>query len=171
MPCLQTLSGIARDCNGNVGGIKVAYIANKDDVAAITTDGGKVTAITMVDTAKFKKYNFKKNTGNFTSTLNSNLENGTSYVSTDIVLVFNRMETSKRVEIAALSQGELCVIVQDMNGALWLFGKENAVVASAGSGETGTAMADRNGYSITLQDAGSEWPFEVLATVLDGIVD
>ena len=77
-------------------------------------------------------------------------------------MVFNRMETTKRIEITALAQGELVVIVKDANGLYWLLGEYEPVVISAGDGLTGTARADRNGYSITLQDNSPEMPSEIL---------
>jgi hypothetical protein len=98
-----------------------------------------------------------------------NAQNGTKYVQTDLLLVFNRMETAKRVEIMAMAQGELVAIVKDANGSYWFLGKDEPLVLSAGDGLTGTARADRNGYSATLQDNSLELPYEVL--VGDGGVD
>lgn len=161
MACNQTLSGLVNDCATSMGGIAEAYIANREDVTGVTVSEDKVTAITMKESAKFKKYYFKPQTGSFTSTLTVNPQNGTNYVSTDIVLQFNRMETTKRVEIAALSVNDLVLIVKDANGVYWYFGYDNPVNASAGDGQTGTARDDGNRYQITLQDTSETWPYEV----------
>ena len=45
-----------------------------------------------------------------------------------------------------------------------------AATAAMAAAATGTARADRNGYSITLQDNSLEMPLEVLDTIIDGIV-
>ena len=103
-------------------GIVEALIANHEDVASVTVTEGQITAITMAESAKFKKYYFKRNTDRFTSTLNISEENGTKYVSTDIVLLFSRMETVKRIEMEALAMNDLAVIVKDANGKYWYFG-------------------------------------------------
>lgn len=161
MACNQTLSGLVNDCSTSMGGIVEAYIANFDDVKSVTVTEDQITAIMMADSAKFKKYWFRKGTGSFTSTLNVDAANGVNYVSTDIVLLFSRMETTKRVEMAALAVNDLVMIVKDANGVYWYFGKEEPVTASAGDGQTGTARTDGNRYSITLQDNCSTWPFEV----------
>lgn len=175
MSCSQTLSGIARDCAQNIGGIDKVWIANFDDVTAITVSDDKVSAITMATgtpAPKFKKYRMRKGAANFTSTLNVDAAAGVSYVGTDIVLQFNKMETAKRVEMAALAQGELRMIVKDNNGAYWFFGKENAVIAGAGDGQTGAAMGDANRYTITLHEDAATFPYEILASaVTDTIVD
>jgi hypothetical protein len=91
-------------------------------------------------------------------------------VTTDLVVVFNRMETSKRVEITALAQNDLILVVKDANGKYWLLGKDEPVRATAGDGLTGTARADRNGYSITLQDNSHEMPYEVEASIVAALL-
>ena len=167
MSCTQTIAGIARDCSPSMGGIKRAWIANYDDVASVTVTTNKISGITMQSSKTFKEFAFRKGTSSFTSTLNVDPANGVSYVSTEINLVFSKMETVKRVEVAALAVGELAIIVEDMNGILWYFGKEEPVVASAGDGQSGVARTDRNGYSITLMDNCSTFPLEATADALD----
>ena len=149
MACSQTLAGILKDCASNMGGVVEVYIANKADVTAVTKTSDKVTAITMASTAKFKKYQFNPETSSLSSNYQVNRQNGTIFVQSDLVMVFNRMETAKRIEITALAQGELVAIVKDANGLYWLLGEYEPMVLSAGDGLTGTARADRNGYSVT----------------------
>lgn len=171
MPCTQTLSGIAKDCTSNIGGIKNAFIANYEDVTAITETSNKISAITMASSKKFKKYHFRKGTGSVTSTLNVDPTTGVNFVQSDIILQFSKMETPKRIEIAALAQAELAVIIEDMNGLFWYYGRQEGVSASAGTGQTGTARTDGNYYQITLQDNDASFPLEVDADIIENIVD
>lgn len=170
MSCSQTLSGIARDCKGNMGGVAEVYIANRDDVSAVTLTEGKVSAITMASGKTFQVYQFNRGTASMTSTYNISAENGTKYVGTDLVLVFSRMETAKRIEMTALAVNDLYVIVKDANGLFWLLGYDHPVNAGTGDANTGTAIADRNGYSITLHDDSAELPYEVLSSIIDGLL-
>lgn len=153
-----------------MGGIVEVLIANYSDVQGVTEASNKISAITMASTAKFKKYSFPKNTGSLTSNYTIDDTTGAKFVVSDLVMVFTRMETTKRVEISALAQGDLAVIVKDANGAYWYLGKNEPVRVSAGDGNTGTARADRNGYSITLQDNSLEMPIEVDADVISTIL-
>lgn len=162
MACSQTLNGISRDCANSMGGILEVLLANKVDISAITVTSGKVTAITMNSTAKFHKYQFAPETASMSSNFQVNAQNGTKYVQTDLLMVFNRMETAKRVEVMAMAQGELVAIVKDANGLYWFLGYDEPLALSAGDGLTGTARADRNGYSATLQDNSLELPMEIL---------
>ena len=170
MSCSQTLSGIAKDCLNSLGGIKRVLLANYADVTTVTVTSDKVSAITMDTGKKFKEYLFRPGTGSMSSNYQVSAENGVAYVQTDLVMVFNRMETTKRVEIVALAQADLCAIVEDNNGKFWLLGYDEPLVISAGDGLTGTARTDRNGYSVTLQDNSKELPFEVDASVITSIL-
>lgn len=169
MACNQTLTGIARDCESSMGGILEVLLANKEDVTAVTVTTNKVTAITMASSKTFKSYHFNKETGSITSNYVIDKTTGVRYVQSDLVMVFNRMETAKRVEVTALAQNELVALVKDANGAWWFLGYDDAVTASAGDGLTGTARGDRNGYSVTLQDTSHEMPFEVDADIIDDL--
>ena len=172
MACSQVLNGIAADCQTNVGGVREVYIANYSDVTAIEVDDSSnmIKTITMADSAKFKKYAFKKNTSSMTSTLNVDPANGVNFVQTDLSLVFAKQETVKRMEIAKLSLGELRVIVLDANGKYWFLGQEEFVSATAGTAETGTNRQDGNRYTITLTDYSSSYPYEVTPTIVADLI-
>ena len=172
MSCSQVLNGIAADCQTNVGGVREVYIANYSDVTTVEIDevSNMIKTITMADTAKFKKYAFKKNTSSMTSTLNVDPANGVNFVQTDLSLVFAKQETVKRMEIAKLSLGELRVIVLDANGKYWFLGQEEFVSATAGTAETGVNRTDGNKYTITLTDYSSSYPYEVTPTIVADLI-
>ena len=176
MACPISLNGIMLDCASSVGGIKEVYITSYGDyLPQVDSPNGKITGLTQVNesvTAKFKRYQFRKQTGSMTSTLNVDEVAGINYVSTELNLVFTKMETAKRIEIAAMAIGQLIVIVKDGNNKYWYLGYNDYVSATAGSGNTGTAKGDSNNYSITLKDESDSFPYEidesvVLANILE----
>lgn len=187
--CNQTLAGITLDCANNKGGIKTVYIANFGDVTEtlmveldpetgepIKDENGKtkqvdvITKIVMDKEAKFKPYQFRKNTGSMTSTLTADETNGLNYVTTELSLVFTKMDTAKRIEMSALSLGQLAVIVLDSNGIYWYLTPDDYASASAGTGETGTAKADRNAYTLTLSVENDGYPIEVAESAIKAII-
>lgn len=182
MACTQLLKGITLDCEASVGGIKEVYIARYDDVdgqptvaSTITVgeeakplDGDMITAINAA--GKFHKYAFRKQTGSMTSTLNVDETAGINYVSTELSLVFTKMETKKRVEIAAMALGQLAVIVKDGNNKFWYLGYNDYVSSSAGTGNTGTSKGDSNNYSITLKDESDSYPYEVHPSIVEALI-
>ena len=170
MSCTQTLSGLAKDCYASMGGITEVLIANYENVTAVTVTTNVISGITMASSTKFKAYSFAKNTGSLTSTYTIDPASGVKYVTSDLLLQFNRMETTKRVELTALSLADLAVIVKDANGKYWYLGKDEPVNASAADGQTGTARSDANRYTITLQDTSAEMPYEVDDSIIAGLL-
>jgi len=150
-----------------MGGIVEVYLANFADITGVTVTSDSISAIQKATGAKFAKYEFARNTGSLSSNYTVDNSTGAKYVVSDLLLVFNRMDTAKRIEISALAQGDLVAVVKDANGKYWYLGKDEPISISAGDGLTGTARGDRNGYSITLQDNSAEMPYEVDAAVIE----
>lgn len=169
MACNQTLTGIARDCESSMGGILEVLLANKEDVTAVTVTTNKISAITMASSKTFKAYHFNKETGSLSSNYVIDKTTGVCYVQSELVMIFNRMQTAKRLEVTALAQNDLVALVKDANGVWWFLGYDEAVTASAGDGLTGTARGDRNGYSVTLMDTSHEMPYEVDEDIIDDL--
>lgn len=163
--CSKTLVGTTVDCEPSMGGIVKAWIAPANDNATVTESAGVITNISNI--SEYHAFNFKKNTGSMTSTLNVDIANGVNFVTTNLVLQFNRMDTEKRIEMQALALSDMQVIVKDANGTYWFLGKDEYVNASAGQGHTGTAKTDCNNYQITLTDESIEFPFTVAESVID----
>lgn len=172
MACLITIAGITLDCESSLGGIKQVWITQYDNVKSVTVDDktNQISAITLEEDAKWYNYQFRKGTGSLTSTLNVDETAGTNYVSNELALVFTKMETKKRIEIAALSIGQLVVVVEDSNGKYWFLGKDDYVSASAGTGVTGTAKGDQNAYTLTLATDSESYPYELSAEAIQSVV-
>lgn len=158
-----TIASIAKQCKDNAGGIKAVYIVDADSISAVTLDttAQTISDIVMSGSATFAKWEFAAQTGTFTSTATLSEENGTLFFQNDCSLVFGQMEKVKRLQIMAATVSNTVVIVKDSNNRLFYMGYDNPVSASAAGGETGTAMGDRNGYTITLTDFSKGLPMEV----------
>lgn len=162
----QTIAGLCKDCEGSLGGIVTVYLANYQD-NIFTVASGAVSAVNSA--VSFYEYQFRKNTGSMTSTLNIDPANGVNFVSTDLDLVFSRMETKKRIEMAALSVGQLAGIVKDANGKYYALGVNEPMEASAGDGQTGTARTDGNRYHIVLTDNQESFPPLIPDSVMENV--
>ena len=169
-----TLKGIPRDCNPNMGGIQKVWMILKSDITNDPTPEqgmDKITELTVAEgEGKVNAFNFRKGAASMTSNLQKDDTNGSYFWLTDLVMNFQRMETSKRAAIMALTLAEACAIVQDANGIYWFLGLNEYLGATAGTAETGTAKTDANKYSITLQDSSLELPYEIEKSVAEGIV-
>ena len=150
-------------CVANLGGIKSVYLAEYDDKAITVTKGeggADDTYALKKEGITWQEYKMRKNVASMTSTLNNSTD-GASYVTTELALVFSRMDAAKRAAIQALALGEVMAVVEDSNGELWFLGKDAPLTATAGAGETGTAMSDANRYTLTLTDESKEFPIRL----------
>ena len=180
-----TLNGINAKCDTSAGGIKRVLIAQKDDVDIKTVDeNGVITEITMATGKYFVQWLFRKNTGSFTTSLTSDPAIGTQAVTTDLNLQFTKAEATKRLEIQSAINAAAVVIVElqdkiedkDENGnkvlkdQFILLGKDNEVSVTAVNMQSGTAMADLNGFTLTFQDVSLELPHFVDASIIPSLL-
>lgn len=157
MPCSVNISSYQlSDCFSSRGGIKAVWVANYVENGFTVSTGGTVSGFATGVT--WYKQELRRNTGSMTSTLNVNDDNGVSYVSTEAVIIYTKMQKEERMQMNALTKGDFMMVVQDANDNYFALGMEEPVKASAGTAETGTSRDDRNAYSITLTDYNSEWP-------------
>lgn len=170
MACTFTLTGIARDCEVNAGGIKRVLIASYADVLGVTETDGVITAVTL-DTGKyFAEYYVRKGVASYTGTPQFNDDGDYTGEDGVLSLVFGRMTTAKRIEVDALSKQDLVVVFQDANGLWWYLGKDYPVTRNGGDTTTGTAQTDRNGYGIDLHSNDNGAPFEVDEDVIETLL-
>lgn len=169
-----TIAGLVNDCARSKGGIRNVYIANYEDVQSVSVgtegDKEKITAITMKDTAKFKKYYFRPNTSSHSDALTRDDANGVNYVTSTLSLVFTRQDTLKRIEMTALCVNDLAVIVEDANGFVTYLTKDAPATATEAAGESGTAAGDGNKYTITLSADNETFPYEVTPEALASVI-
>ena len=170
-----TLRGIVQDCEGNLGGVSEVWLINHDSVSAATASTeingvsvDMVTGITVATGASFVKFYVRKNTSSMTSTLNVN-DNGSTFVTTELHLVFARMDAVKRMEMNALAKEDIAALVKDANGTWFYLGYDNPVTSNAGSGETGVQKGDNNQYSSTLLDDSNDYPFIVSPAAIEAL--
>lgn len=166
MACSLALSGLAHDCDSNMGGVKAIWIAPYT-VDAATVSEDIITEIS--NSNEYKYYGFRKGAASLTKTANIDSTNGIAYVSSELLINFSKMDTTKRIEMNALLLSDVSVIVKDNNGKYWFLGYSEPVTASAGGGQTGQAKTDANQYSITLTDECAVFPYEVSKTVGDAL--
>lgn len=162
MAC-KTLKAVSIDlCQNNLGGIKNIWLANHVENAATVAEGADEVS-GFADGVEWYKYPIRKGTASMTSTYNTSTD-GASYVSTELSLVFTRMETQKRVAMTSFALADAMAVVEDSNGKYWFLGLDAPINLTAGGGETGTAKGDRNAYTATFTDESLTFPYEVTAS-------
>lgn len=173
-------SGFTLGCRDNSGGIKNIYIlaGSIDTVTKDVSNDGLITDIS--GSGVFYKFELAKQTGDFTETINASVENGTVFYEQAVNAPFHKMQSATRNQIKVLAQNPALKVVVETNngqddgvGVLFLAGQQNGLTLSGGTGQTGTAFGDLNGYSLTFTGQeplpASEISGSSLSAVLTGI--
>lgn len=149
MSCVLT-SGFSLDCRDSVGGIKTLYVTELANKATLTAASGVVTAFTLSTGKQFFTYSLEKETASITENVPDGIANGTLHYEQQVTFTLNKLSASSRNELRLLAQNQLMVIALDRNGKYWLLGQNNGLELQTLAAASGTAMGDRNGYTITL---------------------
>ena len=159
MACSVTLSSYAfGDCFSSKGGIKALWVAVYEEDAYVIDSSADTVSDFSNSAITWYKQELKRNTGSMTSTYNYDDANGSSYVQTDVEIVYPKMDYKPRLQMNALALGDLMAVVEDANGVYYALGAEEPVKCTAGTGETGVERGDRNAYTATLSDYSSKYP-------------
>lgn len=141
-------------CDVGAGGNKEAYFIEKGNITGYTESSGTITAITKASGKVFRKYQLVLETSSWDEAITGNRQNGTLFYAQTGVVVINKQQVAVRNEIMLLAKNQLVAVVKDNNGAWKLYGRDDGLMLLTGSANTGTAWADRNGY--TLNFTGNE---------------
>jgi hypothetical protein len=164
MACALT-QGYTLDCRDSLGGITEVYFIASSDISSSTEASGVITALVKATGKKFYKYELTKGTSMFTENVASSVQNGTLYFTPELTIILNKLQANTRNEILLLAQNRLTAVAKDNNGKYWMLGKTRSLELTAGSAATGTAEADRSGYTLTFAGAEPALAPEVNSTV------
>lgn len=157
MACTITLSGIPYDCDVNLSGVKMIYLADYASITSVTVDVSGNATIEATDTP-FYAYTPAKNTASLTKTMTKSEETGVLYFTNELVGNFNKMDLTKRKEMNEIARGQMLAVVLDNNGIYWVLGADNYVTATVLTGQTGAGPDDGNFYSVTITDVSGALP-------------
>jgi len=127
---------------------------------------GAVTAgVISTITGSMYLYELPMNTAQFTETVTSSVENGTTFYQTELTIVLPKLTAVLRNELKLLAQAKLAVVAEDRNGTKWVLGLENGCYLTTGTSATGTAMGDLNGMTLTFTSMEKDPIVETSATI------
>lgn len=161
------LKGMGQECEGSASGLKRLLIGLSREWTV--TPGSAHTATISASTTgspSFYEYYITEESTSLTSTLNVNNANGVKYYSNTINATFIRMRPEKHIELQALANEKLVVIVQDNNGQYWVV--DNAS-ASAETAQSGQAFDDLSGYQLEITSRTAVLPYAIDAGNLPSI--
>ncbi len=145
------------DCSGGVDNI---YIANKQDVIALTVVNDEVTAITMAATKTFFEFKAEEDTAEFKES--SKLVGCANVVNQEIDMSYFCRSTADRKTLVELAKASCCglvVIHKEGTGTCWIWGIDPTNLTSnrtkgaldTTTGTTGRLFEDQNKTDIAIK--------------------
>jgi hypothetical protein len=153
------VAGYALDCKDTVGGIKNLFITEQANITAITENAsGYVTAITKTGGTKYFTYALEPRGANSTTNnIQTEPKIGTVAYEQTIAAAFLKMKYETQFKLQQIIKNRTSIIVEMKSGQYFLFGSGNGMECTGGTGTSGAAMNEFNGYSLTF--AGMEKVF------------
>lgn len=153
MACSLTLTGRSRPCRNALGGVKKVWFADGaqgdnywDDITLTGADAGECADTQAL--RDFYSYFSPKNSSSFTQTVNASIENGTVFYGQSLTLVLNNITAADIATLENMGKGRLAIVVQDNNDNYFVMGHQNGCLLTGGSGATGAALGDLNGFTL-----------------------
>jgi len=145
MACLLT-QGRQEVCKESVGGLSGVYFINYTTGSFTKNGAGQVTALPSGSTVYY--YELKGNSS-YTETVNTSRDNGTTFFSQELVLNLKKLTNEMTTQLKLMAYGRPQIVVWTMNGDALLVGEREGADVTAGTIQTGGAMGDLYGYSVT----------------------
>jgi len=149
MACILT-TGKTNPCSDSQGGLAFIELADFDTLGTATYVTGSDVIASFSGTPVWFKYELNSTANNYVENINSNGDAGTTYFEQVLTLSLKKLDAISHKELKLVTYGRPHVRITDRNGNVFIMGLLEGAKVTAGSIATGGAMADFNGYSLTL---------------------
>ena len=133
-------------CKDSIGGLAGVYFLNYTTGSFTKNGNGQVTALPSGSTVYY--YELKGNSA-YTETVNTSRDNGTTFFSQELLLNLKKLTNEMTTQMKLLAYGRPQIVVWTMNGDALLVGEREGADMTAGTLQTGAALGDLYGYSMT----------------------
>ena len=150
MACNLSL-GRQEVCKESVGGLQGVYFMNypSSSVDPTFTDNASTGYVTAFPSGSVVYFYQLKGTSAYTETVNSSRETGTTFFSQELVLNLKQLTNEMTTQLKLMAYGRPQIIVWTNNGDALLVGEKLGADVTAGTIQTGGALGDLYGYSVT----------------------
>ena len=133
-------------CKESIGGLAGVYFLNYTTSSFAKNVNGQVTALPSGSTVYYYEL---KGTSAYTETVNSSRENGTTFFNQELTLNLKKLTNEMTTQLKTMAYGRPQIVIWTMNGDALLVGEREGADVTAGTIQTGGALGDLYGYSVT----------------------
>ena len=148
MPCNLTV-GRQEPCKDSVGGIAAVYFCNYTSSFGSSSQADADALIESLPSGlTVYEYDLKGNSS-YTETVNSSRDNGTTFFSQELVLNLKKLTNEMTTQLKLMAYGRPQIFIHTMAGDTLLVGQREGADVTGGTIQTGAALGDLYGYSLT----------------------
>lgn len=133
-------------CKESIGGLQGVYFINYTTGSFTKNGSGEVTALPTGSTLYYYQL---KGSSAYTETVTTSRDNGTTFFSQELVLNLKKLTNEMTTQLKLMAYGRPQIIVWTNNGDALLVGEHLGADVTAGTIQTGGALGDLYGYSVT----------------------
>ena len=134
-------------CKESIGGLAGVYFLNYTTGSFTKNVAGEITAFPSGSSVYYYQL---KGTSAYTETVNSSRENGTTFFSQETVLNLKKITQEMSTQLKLMAYGRPQIVIATNNGDAFVAGEVLGCDVTAGTIQTGAALGDLYGYSVTL---------------------
>tara|TARA_R110002167_G_scaffold287240_1_gene492122 strand:+ start:3463 stop:3975 length:513 start_codon:yes stop_codon:yes gene_type:complete len=152
------------------GGIRRILIGTYDGTAIFDDSAvpGLIDAITT--TSQFYIFEQEIESASLSQTVSVNRQGGTIKFSQSVAMILQGLTIETRNAFQMLSTAPLHIIVQDNNGRYWLVGEKNGARVDSADFNSGLALDDNAGASMSMLGVEAVSAKEVEASAAEGLL-
>ena len=136
-------------CKDSIGGLAGVYFVNYTGSLANST-GSQTDALIETLPSGLTAYFYElKGNSSYTETVNSSRDNGTTFFSQELVLNLKKLTNEMTTQLKLMAYGRPQIFVHTLNGDTLLVGQREGADVTGGTIQTGAAIGDLYGYSVT----------------------
>ena len=161
-------------CKESIGGIQGVYFINYTTGSFTKNGSGEITALPLSSSLYYYQL---KGTSAYTETVTTSRETGTTFFSQELILNLKKLTNEMTIQLKLMAYGRPQIIVWTNNGDALLVGEKLGADVTAGTIQTGAALGDLYGYSVTFTGmeqlpaafvSGSSTTIAIPTSVLNG---
>ncbi|KAF2337226.1 hypothetical protein [Flavobacterium daemonense] len=168
MGCTSISKSRKLACNSGMGGVKAVGVAPYESLKRLSVSGTGVTSLASVYSGStIARLELKNTTVNYLETATAGGDNRSVSVVGDIPCVFNvatgaDLETANLIK--ELLKGEVVLFIEKNDGTIVAAGSQLGAQAITITDQTGGAIADLNGFTVTFHTEEPDFSRNYLLT-------
>jgi hypothetical protein len=163
MSCNLT-AGFAEACRTS-GGVEWAAIFQRKNLNTLTVTNGEATALTLANTTQAFAFEIDPEVSNFQDVLTGNEHRSLFSAQTVTMILLNNKKATRNL-VMQLAKDDVVIVFRQTNGDYKVLGLDYGLRLITGTNDSGTTMADRNGYELSFQRNNKELAVDIAGSLV-----